>query len=244
MLPASMDQITKLMSNRKAMELLKMIAENQLDIKSLEYPKSTIYSTLRMLCKTGLVEREGRTYILSTGGRIWLNAIKKLSMCLQTLSELLTNFPAHRVSFPEEFLLRAHEIKNFRIVTISYSNFLKPSKKCLRYFRYTDNVLGVIPPSFEEHIPLLLEIADDARFEFILRNATELDEGRRFIKVYRMDSDIELALLLTDSFVGMTFPLMTGEFDSSRVMISESEKAIKFGRDLFEFYKAQSERIR
>jgi predicted transcriptional regulator len=129
------------------------------------------------------------------------------------------------------------------MAAISYSDMLKPSRRCIRYFKHTENVFGVIPSPFEDHITVLFEIADDVRFEFILRNTKQFNIKNNHIKIYRINFDPELAFIVTDSFIGITFPLMTGEFDTSRILVSESKKAIKFGKDLFEFYKAHSTRV-
>ncbi len=56
------------------------------------------------------------------------------------------------------------------------------------------------------------------------------------LALYRCE-DMKVALTVTDTFVSVGLFMIDGVYDSSADLVSSSPDAIRWGRDLFEYYK-------
>ncbi len=232
-----MGSLMRIIGNRRALEFLRMIANEEFDPKKLRYPKSTVYATLSILHKAELVERRDGEYFLTSKGRVWEKALERFDECFEVLSKILESFPSHRISFPDELLLRLFELRKFHVLSFSHSDFFKRSE-CLSAASTAKKIGCVVPQQLEDFIPLLMKIARDAELE-IVHNSGKLacsDSTR----VYVLNREPELAMFLSDDLLSITFPLTSGEYDM-RFLVSKDADAVRFGRDLFKHYRELSE---
>ncbi|WP_084632250.1 transcriptional regulator FilR1 domain-containing protein [Geoglobus ahangari] len=57
------------------------------------------------------------------------------------------------------------------------------------------------------------------------------------------DKHPHIAFTVTDHFFSAGFYRKSGDYDFWRLLISKDKSAIRFGRDLFEYYKSISEKV-
>jgi predicted transcriptional regulator len=61
--------------------------------------------------------------------------------------------------------------------------------------------------------------------------------------LYIFDGDIRFAYIVTDNHFSISFFLKNGLFDSKKDLVSVSPSALKFGEDLFTYYKSRSQKM-
>jgi predicted transcriptional regulator len=244
--------LMRVLYNERVVRVLESIPskEEYWKVKS-SYPKSTFYNIIRVLRKAEFIKEDIDSYHITTAGLLYLRIFKIFSECVETISNILRHFPDHKIVFPDEFLLRLHEIKDFEVVTSSCLDILKPIKTYLEYLRESKEMYGVSPILFsdyseifrdllEKNTTVVLVLTEDVAEQIVDKI---IERHKPKLEIYVVDFNPHIAFTVTDRFLSIGFFYESGNYDFTKKLISTSSSAIKFGRDLFEYYKAKSKRI-
>ena len=62
------------------------------------------------------------------------------------------------------------------------------------------------------------------------------------MKIYLID-ELKIAFTVTDTFLSLGLFTLDGRYDVTMDLVSEDKKALKWGLDLFEYFRKKSRRV-
>ncbi len=221
---------------------------------------STIIHAARDLEKQGILIEKIDGYHLTNIGKIismkLLDLIETLSVIKKTKQYWLT----HDITgIPEEFLERLGELRGFKVIKSSPTNLLQVLSIYVKLVSKAKELKGVSPvfvPEFSKIVKKLLKrgakvhlvISKEIMGEVLKSYEKEADEEVKekikegYLKIWVID-DVKVAMTVTDSFISLGLFNLDGSYDFSTDMISYDREAIKWGRELFEYYKSRAKEI-
>lgn len=224
---------------------------------ALGFPSTSILPQIKKLKEANLVLQTRKCYRLSDTG--WIMAEKMLPL-LNTLQVLEENFDfwvdRDLEGIPPFLIRRLGELKHCMVLEPDLSRIYEPhmefsknlvaSKKIMRFTSYFQ------PPLIPLHAEVMKQkkpvsfVISRCFFERLVDDyPVELDiflhsEYSKFF-VYPGDPKI-VSFTVTDRFVSLYLFEKNGKFDQ-RFLISFEKSAIKWGEDLFAYYRNSSEEV-
>ncbi len=236
----------------KTIEILESIEKNDLPSIKKKYPKSTLYHLISKLKSENLLEKRKNKYCLTHRGRFYLKMLRKFGKCLEKFQEISKMFPDHIVEFPEEFVMRLDELNRLEVVSADNTNVLRPLKVLMDLITQSKEIRAVSPMFYPDYPTIFEKVVEKMRvIELVVTEDVwrlievydHIEDLPEKFSVYVVDEQPHLAITVSDVFLSMNFYRNSGDFDFLRTLISRSKKALKFGNDLFEFYKDKSEKV-
>jgi len=248
--------LINVLNNKKVIDILEHVANGRFEDAKSKYPKSTFYTILRSLENIGLVKRTEMGFEITSKGFAYLMLFKKVVNSFKALSIIFNSFPEHKIIFPEEFYPRLHELLDLEVVTATDIDLLKPHKVFINYLVKSSEIYGVSPIFYPDYPEVMKDVIKNVKvIELILTEdiadvAVNHLKGDSYwrdfldkIHIYKIDFNPYIAFTVTDVFLSIGFYRENGSYDFSKDLISTSESAIKFGKDLFNYYKEKAVRI-
>lgn len=224
---------------------------DQFDITSPE-----VSPRIKELMEHKLVIFEGKKYHLTSMGR---TVIKNFLPFIDTLNvfEQYPNFwDEHDVSsIPDKLLFRIGEIKNFIIIEDDMDNVNRTFGELNKLVTNSKSLVGVTCV-FDESFPkIFLKVAKSNTpvsivvtkeiFNILKRNYANMIE--EFCKVdnsiYLLEEKIKISHIVTDDCLYFALCYKNGKLDLHSNLVSNDPSSIKWGMDLFEYYRARSIKI-
>lgn len=142
-----------------------------------------------------------------------------------------------------------------KVVESSPTDVFLPHREFMRNLTKSSTVKGVSPIFHPEYPPALLELAKKgakvslivsrhvyekirAEHSAALKNFLSLENTALMI-----NDEVEVAFTVTDVFLSLGLFNKNGAYDTHRDLMSYEASALKWGDDLFNYYKKRSERI-
>ncbi len=221
---------------------------------------STVIHAARDLEKEKLLIEDAEGYKLTNIGKILalklLDLIKLFSVVKRTEEFWLT----HDIEgIPFEFLERLGELQEMKVVKSSPANLLQVLNLYMKLVSKAKELRGVSPvfvPEFSKLVKKLLKKGATVHLvisEEIVNPVVKgyqkdiepdikkkVEEGHLRIWVSK---DVNIAMSVTDSFISIGMFNKDGTYDFSHDMVSYNKEAIKWGRELFEYYKSRAREI-
>ncbi|KAF5083950.1 helix-turn-helix transcriptional regulator [Methanobacterium aggregans] len=231
------------------------------DLKEeLELDSSAIKHVLNDLEDQNFAFKNGDAYSLSEKGII---ICTKLAELIKTLSVVKKNekfWLKHDItSIPHEFVLRLGDLERSCLVESELTDILKTFENFKQLLHKSKVIKGVSPifkPEFIEEFKTIIE--NDVYVELILTNkimnktmrsmdpGTLIKLGKLFLqnklKIWKIkEEEVNVAFTVTDTALSLGLFSTNGEYDLSRDLVSDDPEAVKWGNDLFEYYKGKAE---
>lgn len=250
--------------SEKRKDFLLLLKEGPKDIEEilekLQVPRTALLPQIKKLKEEDLVIHEEGMYRLSIIGEI---VVEKMQPLLDTLLVFEKNeeFWANRklAPIPPHLVKRINEIRDYRLIEpdLSHTFDLNPEfVKHLSDSSYIHLFYSYFHPEFPA---LFLSLAKKGiEISLILNEAVYLrlvedfkEEGKEFLKMENSslyileEKGVETPALITAADRIMSLGLFNenGRFDRQYV-ISFEPQAIKWGEELFEYYRAMSREIK
>jgi predicted transcriptional regulator len=244
-------KIIEVLNNRRALEILEHISEKKFEVVKRRYPKSTFYTIVRSLRDSGLIERADTGFKITSMGLAYLSLFKKVVENFNVLATIFENYPDHVIFFPDEFFVRLHELGEFEIITATDLDILKPVKTYMDNLVKSTEIYRVSPIYLPEWLENLKSVIENVNIVEVILTDEYIDmcvkyieeNGLDKIRLYRIDFNPYIAFTVTDVFLSIGFYKTSGDYDFSKDLISTSESALRFGRDLFKHFKGLAERV-
>jgi len=206
---------------------------------------------LKKLLEIGLVEKDGTSYVMTEKGEIIYLAIKKFNDIVSTIEKDPEFWEIHDLSkIPPEFKLRIDEIGEYTVLRTEGDEVLKHFRVFSEIYQTSDIVRVVSAVFFPSHPQMFAEISKKADVEVILtENAIHTLENdyKRELENYlsnggRMyiNNDVWFTVITTEKALCMGLFLRDGKYDTESGLLSYDESAIRWGFDLFEYFKKRS----
>jgi len=228
--------IARVLSSENRVKILEWLTNGN---TKPQIPRSTLYAELKSLTERGLVLKTSKGYKLTHLGLLYYRLYRVFSNNINVLSRILKVFPNHVISIPDEFLFRVERISDFYVVESTTDDILKPHKVILDYLCESKEFYGVFSVGFLDFN--LLERFEKAEVIVFRDLANNLSGVKKCVlDYYVLNYDPLIVLIVTDRFMAMGFYKTDGTFDLSRILIATSKSALKFGRNLFNYYKEEA----
>jgi predicted transcriptional regulator len=232
----------KIITHQRVVDILQNINSGKFESVLDRYPKSTIYSDITMLKTMGLVERSSGKYRLTSAGSAILHITRNFFSNLNTLSRLIESFPVHRISFPEEFYARLHELEESNPISLIFPEDFDINKTCMKKLRGSEKVRFLFSEVDYRQLNFFLERLRNSELELVINRYGNFNRKSN-LKVFRATVRIDIGLIVSEKCLIVVFRDVTGNYDFSRALFSEDKRSIKFGFDLFDYYRDLSEMV-
>ncbi len=220
---------------------------------------STVIHAARDLEQDGLLIEKTDGYHLTGAGKIMALKIIDVITTLKTVANEREFWKTHDISdIPPEFLLRIGALADAKIIKDTPTNLMRGLSLYFKLIRKAKEMRG-ISSIFHPRFPDIIEKLADrgVEMEFVVTpnvfsTLTQAKYKERLKKLvardnfslYLSDREIKLAFTVTDFVLSFALYFVDGTFDNAQDLISYDEEAIKWGRELFEYYKSRAKPVK
>ena len=223
---------------------------------------STIIHAARDLEKENLLIEKSDGYHLTSIGKILSYELVNFIKLLSVTKENIDFWLSHDIEgIPKEFLERLGELQKLKLIKVSPTNILQILAIYLKLVTETRDFKGVSPifvPDYTKVVKKLIK--SGAKVLLVISKEileTVLDSYKKGVdketlekvqqgnlRIWVTDEIIKIAMTVTDSFVSVGFFNLDGTYDFTQDLISYEKGAIKWGRELFEYYKSRAKEVK
>lgn len=230
MLPKRKREILKVLSQQNCTnsELCRFIGIN---------PASTS-AHLRSMFEEGFVERRDGKYGITWKGRILFKAVETIENTLSVIDRNREFWNSHDLScIPEELLLKLGDIGNYTILK-SHSKdvlgYMENFSEIIRDAKWIKVILGYYLPYLVDE---LIKVSKTIPVSVIVSKkiVSKLSEKRFWVEL-TFHEKVDLVCIITDKFMCLGLPDGRGVYDVSCGLISDSNGAIRWGLELFNYF--------
>lgn len=248
--------------SEKREELLFLLLEEPKtlsEIKSyLNVSSPEILPRIKEMETRNLICKDSKHYVLTPIGKVVARFFQPLINTLHVIEENEEFWKKHMVeAIPQQFLERIGELGSCRLVENRLENMYEPHTEFFENISKSEFVMGVAPIFNPAYPSFFLQLAQQkVRVVLILtKNVFEKvkkehgDNLQKFLNcnntsLYILDEGIKLAFVVTNKFLSLSLFFKNGTFDTQRDLISFDKPALKWGEELFKYYKNRSEEIK
>jgi predicted transcriptional regulator len=227
--------------------------------KELNLDAASISHALKNLAERQFVVKMDNAYNLSQKGKI---------MCIKLVDGIRTVYVVqgkeklwlnHDIkNIPKALLSTLGDLSDSILVESEPTDLFKPFENYNNILLESDNIKGLSPIfrlDLVETIQKRVEDGADVELIFTGNVLTKLlstvdpeclPELENYIsmdnlRIWQIDNDVKIAFTVTDKFLSLGLFSSTGEYDSTKDLVSEDPDALAWGNRLFDYYKAKSE---
>jgi predicted transcriptional regulator len=242
----------------KIMLYLKDGEKNSRDLeKEFGLRASTILHSIKEMIESDIIEKGNKGYVLTNTGKIQALLLGNLSDTIFALDTYKKFWQTHDISdIPDDLLSEIGMLSQSEILEGDMANILKTQEYWISEVTSSKEVAGVSPiiiPAYPEAIAKALQngakvdlILTKPILEIVLRDYGDilktLLEMDNFT-LYRIDKDVKIAYTVTDSYLSLGLFRIDGGYDVGNDLNCFGEKAIKWGKKLFEHHRRMSHLI-
>lgn len=212
-----------------------------------------------------LKEMEGAHLIIRQEGMYRLTPLGKVSAIhYRPLLDTLTAIEANEIfwgdhdlaAVPEILLNRIQELKECRVVRDEQEHIYDTHKAFMENVRASTHFVGfssIFLPSHptmfldlaRRNIPISIILTPNVFFKIKSEHSVEIEEFLKFkhTGLYVYDN-AKIAFVVTDRFISLSLFFKNGTFDPRNDLIGFDSSSIKWGEDLFKYYKDNSIEIK
>ncbi len=252
--------LTFILTSEKRRDTMFLLLDNPRTVSELkDYFKvkaPEIIPRLKELESKNLIYREGSKYHLTKFGKIAAKNVKPLVDAFRIIDVNEKFFINHDLnSIPFKLLERIGEMGKCSITESNANDASATHRILFDNISQSKSIMGISPifdkdyPRFftsiaQKKIPVSIIITDHV-FEIVKKDYSKellmflsLDNARLFtIK------EAKIACVVTDTFTSFSLHNRSGEFDLLTNLMSFEPSAIKWGEELFEYYREKSKEI-
>ncbi len=211
-----------------------------------------------------LKEMEAANLITRQEGMYWLTSLGKVSAIhykpfLDTLTAIETNedfWRDHDLSaIPDVLLNRIQELKECRVIRDEHEHIYDTHKTFLENILSSAHCIGFSSIFLPGHPSMFLELArsnipisiiatPNVFFKLKSEYSIEIEEFLKFKHAsFHVYDNAKIAFMVTDRFFTLSLFFKNGTFDPRNDLIGFDSSSIKWGEDLFKYYKENSVKI-
>jgi predicted transcriptional regulator len=211
---------------------------------------------IKELIEHRLVKFDNKKYYLTPMGKTLVKSFLSFYNTLNVFDQNWDWWEEHDVSsIPDEMLFRIGELKNYFIIEDDNDNLNRTLKEMHNLVLNSKSLVGV-SCAFDDSFPdVILKVAKNNKpvsivitkdvYNIIKDNyITLIDE---FFKtgnsIYLLNEDIKVSHIVTDTCLFFSLSYKNGKLDLHSNLLSNDKSSIKWGMDLYEYYKNKAELI-
>lgn len=211
-------------------------------IDGVDASESAVYNAV------GDLERQG--LLRSTDDRLCATGSGQLVADLLTqqgnLCELLSDdyWRTHDVaSIPRRFRLRLTELAGADVFRAPETDPHAVVRRVTDRVDQAGEHVDIVTPIYQAEYEAVMPDAEDARLivdgqmvEEAIERVGGLEEARQFEQTGVRVLDVDVGVGVTDEHLMLSLPTIDGSYDSRTEVFATDERALAWGRDLFEYY--------
>ncbi len=223
--------------------------------------KSTISHALSDLIDEMLITQdpESKKYQLTNLGYLVSLQVQNIVGALESIKKFEDFWLSHDLSgIPEELLLRIGDLRESELHTTTPEYLKLPHEVYMELIKTSKWIKGVSPILFADYPEEFLGLAfgEEVDIEIVttrtvyeklieLSSPEAVEKVREMpnVKLYVINENPKVAFTVTNNFLSLGLFLPNGTYDMMNDLISTSERAKKWGLELFEHYKKKAERV-
>ncbi len=254
------DLLATLVSSDKRRNLLLLLKSGPRswdEIKTLLNVTATgMLPQIKILEDENIVKREDKVYSLTPMGKVLAERMAPFTESVEIFNRNKKFWQEHAIGeIPAEILLDIRDLGNYRIVENSDEDIFDVNS-FLNNIAGAKTVKGIshtIHPTYPNFFRTLAEKGTNASlilnpgvFKIVKEKyPAELEAALkiRTLGMYVAKKDIKFSFVVTDSYFSISLFYTNGVFDSKNDVVSRDPSALKWGERIFEYFKAQSDRI-
>jgi len=227
------------------------------EIKSyLNISSPEILPRIKELETENLIYKENKKYTLTPIGKVVANLFQSFINTLKVIEKNEDFLKEHMIDdIPLHLLERIGELGNCRLIEKRAENIYDSQIELFENVsksKYLIGVAAVFNPAYPDFI-LQLARKKVSMSLILSQNIFEKVKGykdqlQRFFEynnsLYVLNDDVKIAFVVTENFFSLSLFLKNDIFDFQRELISFDKSALKWGEELFNFYKGRSIEIR
>lgn len=226
--------------------------------ESLNLGPVEVLPQIKKLRDNSLVIKTKNEYHLSPLGIAITSRMQPMINHLKTFGTQYDFWTSHAIEcIPAPFLKRIGDLSN---CTFSEppdkTHLFEPHKEFIENLKKSNKISGIASIFFPSYPSFFLDllklgmdisIIDTSQVYKRVREEYE-DKLREFLKfengtLYVCSQKIEFSYVVTDKFLSLSLPFSDGTYDHQRDILCFDSAALKWGEDLFVYYRDMSEKI-
>lgn len=212
---------------------------------------SSISSNLHRLCNEGFVEKSNNSFQLTNLGLIYISVLMDFQDSIAILTNYADFWLDHVIdSFSMDDLTKLSVLEGSELIKCNSTDIYKTHKEFKRTFKNSQHLKVIFPylhPEYPKLIRRLVLKGIDVELivpKNILMNFVK-DIGKDVVKngieqgnftLKYIDEQIKIALAISNKFISIGLFKNDGTYDQNRLLLSDKEKAIDWGLDIFKSF--------
>jgi predicted transcriptional regulator len=255
-----MTELSYILSSPRILEILenacKGVERGELK-EVLKVSKSHFAQLLKRASDLKLIEKRGDWIFTLPRGKFVLRIVDVVNDYFRFLNVFGDYLDVYILDdIPEWLITRFYELAGIEIVERQEDVF-SPHEEFFKNLLNSKEICGYTTVFFKEYVDFFLRLAEEGRKIEVIVNrdvfsriskefAEEFKKGikRENVGFYVSREDFRFSFIVTDIFFSISFYLKNGFFDYKRDFVCKGENARRWGIDLFNYVRENSDRIR
>jgi predicted transcriptional regulator len=227
----------------------------------LDVSSTTAIHALRELERGNLVvQNEDRDYMLTKIGIIIVLRLGGVISAIEAMKKHEEFWLTHDLSgIPPHLFEMIGDLSTSLLITDTPADLFKSHNTLLQILETAHEVRGIYPIFHLEYFEVIEELVKRKKIDVELIVTNEVLESivgvletekafKTFLDkpnftLFAVDEDVNLALTLTDSILYLGFFSDSGLYDPGKALIGDTENALSWGRELYEYYCRRSKMV-
>ncbi len=228
------------------------------EIKTLLNVTSTgMLPQVKILEEENLIERDGRKFSLTPMGKILATQMEPLIRTMEVFDKNRKFWQDHNIAvLPHEILLNIRDLGNYQIVELPDEDLfnINPFLTSFAQAKTLRGITHTVHPKFPEFFTALAKkgvqsslIFTPNVFKIVSENYTDLLIEYlkcRTASLYVSKENLKFSFAVSDTNLSLSLFYNSGIFDSKHDITSREASALRWGDQIFTYYKKQSEKIK
>ncbi|MEF8850829.1 MAG: transcriptional regulator FilR1 domain-containing protein [Haloarculaceae archaeon] len=211
-------------------------------IETIDASESAIYNAVGDLERRGLVRTVDARHEVTGSGQLVADLLEQQ----ENLSRLLEDdyWETHDVgALPRRFRLRLTELAGAEVFRAPDTDPHAGVREVSRRIEAAEERVDVVTPIYQAEYETVMPDTEGARLVIdttVLRESLErvgsLEEARVFEETTVRLLDVDVGVGVTEDHLLFSLPTIDGQYDSRTEVLATDERALAWGRDLYEYY--------
>lgn len=247
--------------SEKRKDILFLLQENPKTLSEIkdyfDVRSPEILPRLKEMETANMIVRQEGMYKLTSLGKVSAIYYKPF---LDTLTAIEANEDFWRdhdiTAVPETLLSRIQELKECRVIKDEHEHIYDSHKTFMdnvpasnRFMGFTSIFLPTYPSTFlnmaRRNIPISIIVTPNVFFKIKSEHNSEIEEFLKFKHTsFHVYDTAKVAFVVTDRFLSLSLFFKNGTFDPRSDLVGFDSSSIRWGEDLFKYYKENAVEIK
>lgn len=227
------DVLSAVVAERRSMEAL---------IDAVDASESAVYNAVGELERKGLVRTVGGARAATGSGQLVADLLEQQENLCRLLED--DYWRTHDIAaLPRRFRLRLTELAEAEVYRATDTDPHAVVREVRERVERAGTAVHIVTPIYQAEYEAVMPDSPDARLlvdTTVAMEALDRIESPEAAEQWKQTPvrvlDVPVGVGVTDHEAMLSLPTIDGQYDSRTEVIAESERAIEWGRDLFEYY--------